>query len=142
MSDIFSKELRSYIMSKIRSQNTKPELLVRKFLYSKGFRYRINVKYLPGKPDIVLKKYNTAIFVNGCFWHGHPPCFVLPRTRIEYWSDKINHNRVKDKKNKQELIKMGWEVIYIWECQLNRKKVKKTLDNLLLQLSLCQGFQI
>jgi DNA mismatch endonuclease, patch repair protein len=129
MTDKFSKEIRSYIMSRIRSKNTKPEIIVRKFLFSKGFRFRIHAKYLPGKPDIVLKKYKTVIFVNGCFWHGHYRCkhSILPKTRYEYWFYKIHYNKLKDKKNKLKLAKMGWNVIIIWECQLKNNRVQKNI---------------
>jgi len=123
-------------MSRIKNKNTKPEILIRKFLYSKGFRFRINVKTLPGKPDIVLKRFNTIIFVNGCFWHGHSGCkyFVLPKTRTKWWSDKIKYNKSNDKINITKLTLMGWKVINIWECQLKTGKTEKTLNHLLLFL--------
>jgi len=132
MADIFSKQKRSEIMSKVRSKNTKPEETVRKYLFSKGFRYRKNVKTLPGSPDIVLPKYKTVIFVNGCFWHGHN-CSKgkLPKTRKEFWVNKINANIQRDNKNYELLKKQGWKVIVIWECELKSKKVReKTLKNL------------
>lgn len=120
MSDIFSFQKRSDIMSKIGGKNTKPEILVRKFLFSKGFRYRINVKTLPGKPDIVLPKYKTVIFVNGCFWHGHN-CKKgkLPSSNIDFWREKISNNKSRDDKNSDLLIKLGWKVIIIWQCEIS-----------------------
>ncbi|WP_430809565.1 MULTISPECIES: very short patch repair endonuclease [unclassified Carboxylicivirga] len=132
MSDVHDKETRSYNMSKIKGKNTKPEILVRKFLYSKGFRYRVNYSELPGKPDIVLSKYKTVIFINGCFWHGHENCkyFVLPKTRTKWWSDKINATRSRDLDKTNELQLLGWKVKVIWECELktaNRSQVFKDL---------------
>lgn len=120
MSDIFSFQKRSDIMSKIGGKNTKPEILVRKFLFSKGFRYRINVKTLPGKPDIVLPKYKTVIFINGCFWHGHN-CKKgkLPSSNIDFWREKISNNKSRDDKNSDLLIKLGWKVIIIWQCEIS-----------------------
>lgn len=120
MSDIFSFQKRSDIMSKIGEKNTKPEILVRKFLFSKGFRYRINVKTLPGKPDIVLPKYKTVIFINGCFWHGHN-CKKgkLPSSNIDFWRKKISNNKSRDDKNSDLLIKLGWKVIIIWQCEIS-----------------------
>lgn len=120
MSDIFSLQKRSDIMSKIGGKNTKPEILVRKFLFSKGFRYRINVKTLPGKPDIVLPKYKTVIFINGCFWHGHN-CKKgkLPSSNIDFWREKISNNKSRDDKNSDLLIKLGWKVIIIWQCEIS-----------------------
>ena len=107
-------------MSKISSKDTKPEILVRKFLFSKGFRYRINVKTLPGKPDIVLPKYKTVIFINGCFWHGHN-CKKgkLPSSNIDFWRKKISNNKSRDDKNSDLLIKLGWKVIIIWQCEIS-----------------------
>ena len=100
MSDVHSKEVRSYNMSQIKSKNTKPEILVRKFLFAKGYVFRLHVKNLPGKPDIVLQKYNTVIFVDGCFWHGHDNCkyFIIPKTRTDWWLEKINKTIQNDKK--------------------------------------------
>lgn len=109
MSDVHSKEVRSYNMSQIKSKNTKPEILVRKFLFAKGLRFRLHVKNLPGKPDIVLKKYKTVIFVDGCYWHGHDKCkyFVIPKTRTDWCLEKINKTIQNDKKNKIVLEEMG-----------------------------------
>lgn len=140
MTDVHSKEVRSRNMARIRSKNTKPEIMVRKFLFSKGFRYRIHVKSLPGKPDIVLKKYRTVIFINGCFWHGHENCpdFMIPQTRTEWWKNKIERNIERDRQEKQELKNTGWNVMTIWECDLKPMKRTNTLLNieLLLQKTL------
>lgn len=136
MADVHTPEQRSYNMSRIRSKNTKPEEMVRKFLFSKGFRYRKNDTRLPGKPDIVLPKYKTVVFVNGCFWHGHEGCryFVWPKNNAEFWEEKITGNIQRDKYNHQLLASQGWRVIEIWECQLKRSVVDNTLQNLVLQI--------
>lgn len=132
MADIHSKKVRSYNMSRIRGKDTKPEILVRKFLFSRGFRYRINVKEIPGKPDLVLKKYRTVIFVNGCFCHGHDNCkyFVLPKTRTDWWKNKIEQTKERDFFNEKALTEMGWNVLIIWECQLKSKRKDETLQRL------------
>ena len=119
-------------MSRIRSKDTKPEMIVRKFLHGQGFRYRLHVKDLPGKPDIVLPKYKTVIFIDGCFFHGHKDCkyFVVPKTRTEWWLNKINGNIVNDTKAFTALQVLGWKVLEIWECELKPKTVQKTLINL------------
>lgn len=137
MTDVHTKEIRSYNMSRIKSRDTKPEMLVRKFLFANGFRYKLHDKKLPGKPDIVLPKHKTAIFIHGCFWHGHPNCrkFVLPKTRTEWWLNKINANKAKDTKSLKALTKDGWKIIIIWECRLNSKKLKRTFSILLSRLS-------
>jgi DNA mismatch endonuclease, patch repair protein len=136
MADVHDKATRSYNMSQIRSGNTKPEMLVRKFLHSQGFRFRLHDKKLPGKPDIVLKKYKTVIFVHGCFWHGHKNCryFVVPKTRTEWWLNKINSNSTNDTKAVKALKKEGWKIIQLWECDLKPIKLKKTLEKLLRRL--------
>jgi len=130
--DVHSKEQRSYNMSQIKGKNTKPEILVRKYLFSLGFRYRVNYKKLPGKPDIVLPKYKTLIFIDGCFWHGHIGCryFVIPKTRTEFWTDKISANIETDRTVREKLENMGWLVLTIWECELKKEKREKTLSNL------------
>ena len=122
MADNHSKEVRSMNMSHIRSTNSKPEEIVRKYLFSKGLRYRKNVSNMPGKPDIVLRKYKTVIFVNGCFWHQHD-CgrFVMPSSNTEYWSNKISIIVERDKTNIELLKAQGWKVLVIWECQLKKK---------------------
>lgn len=124
--DVHDKKTRSYNMSQIKGKNTKPEELVRKYLFSQGFRYRKNDKRLPGTPDIVLPKYKTAIFVNGCFWHGHEGCkyFVWPKSNEEFWKNKINTNIARDKKKTQALEELGWKVIVVWECELKCEKDK------------------
>lgn len=135
MADVFNKKTRSYIMSRIRSKDTKPEMIVRRFLFSKGFRYRVHSKKLPGKPDIVLPKYKTVIFVHGCFWHGHENCqyFKMPQTRTKWWFEKISGNKARDKKKKAELKKEKWKVIQIWECELKKGK-EKVLERLVKRL--------
>ena len=137
MADVHTKEIRSYNMSRIKGKNTKPEMLVRRLLHAHGYRYRLHDKKLPGKPDIVLPKYKTVIFVHGCFWHGHNNCkyFVVPKTRTEWWLNKINGNIANDNKASQALKKEGWKIIAIWECNLKRTKVEKTLNSLLKKLS-------
>lgn len=124
-------------MSAIRSKNTRPEMLVRRFLFSRGFRYRLNVSSLPGRPDIVLRKYKTVIFVNGCFWHGHEYCkyFILPKTNIPFWKNKIERNRSRDKKVQRQLAAMGWHCITVWECQLKKSVREKTLESLAFTLN-------
>ena len=123
MADKLTPEQRHKCMSSIRSRNTKPEVLVRKYLFAQGLRFRINVRRLPGTPDIVLRKYRTVIFVNGCFWHGHEGCryFVLPKTRTDFWQAKIERNRERDLAERLQLRRMGWHVIQVWECQLKPK---------------------
>ena len=123
-------------MSRIRSTNSKPEEIVRKYLFSKGFRYRKNVKKLPGCPDIVLPKYKTVIFVNGCFWHKHDcPRFVWPSSNQEYWKPKILRNVERDKNNCRELSSKGWNVITIWECELKKKVFEGTMERVILQIT-------
>lgn len=131
MADTHSKEVRSRNMSHIRSTNSKPEEIVRKYLFSRGLRYRKNVRSLPGTPDIVLKKYRTVVFVNGCFWHHHD-CgrFVWPATNTEYWRKKIDRNTERDKENYDLLTAQGWQVLIIWECQLKKKVSDKQLQTL------------
>lgn len=131
MADNHTKEIRSMNMSHIRSTNSKPEEIVRKYLFSKGLRYRKNVRTLPGKPDIVLRKYNTVVFVNGCFWHKHD-CgrFVMPSSNSEYWSAKIEGNVERDKANKLQLEALGWRVLVIWECQLKKRTAERNLEDL------------
>ena len=136
MADNHSKEVRSMNMSHIRSKNTRPEEKVRKYLFSKGFRYRKNVSNLPGCPDIVLPKYKTVIFVNGCFWHKHDcPRFVWPTSNEEYWIPKITRNVERDQKNYERLRELGWRVLVIWECQLKKKEFEETMEKLVSDLS-------
>jgi DNA mismatch endonuclease (patch repair protein) len=123
--DIYQKQKRSEIMSKISGKETKPEILVRKHLFSQGFRYRKNVKDLPGKPDIVLPKYKTIIFIHGCFWHGHT-CKrgALPETNFEFWKEKIGKNVERDERNILELKQKGWHVIVIWQCEIKNMELR------------------
>ena len=124
-------------MSTIHGKNTKPELTVRRYLWHNGFRYRLNNPRLPGHPDLVLRKYRTCIFVNGCFWHGHEGCkyFRMPKTNVDFWTKKINRNRERDKQEQQLLAKMGWHVISICECELTPKNRYMTLDSLAFTLN-------
>lgn len=137
MTDKMTPEQRHRCMSHVRSKNTKPEMLVRRFLFSRGFRYRVNVKNLPGKPDIVLRKYRTVIFVNGCFWHGHEGCdsYSFPKSHIEFWRNKIERNRQRDQAETKALRSMGWHVIRIWECELKPKVRTTTLESLVYTLN-------
>ncbi len=126
MSDIYTKVKRSQIMSKISGKETKPEIIVRKYLFSKGFRYRKNFNSLPGKPDVVLSKYKTILFVNGCFWHGHHcKAGKLPTTRKEFWKNKIGNTIKRDKRNYNELSNLGWKIIVVWQCELKNKEAKE-----------------
>ena len=137
MSDIYSIRKRSEIMSKICGKETKLEIIVRNFLFSGGLRFRKNDKRYPGKPDITLPKYKTVIFVNGCFWHGHDcKAGKLPETRKDFWKNKINATKARDKSNQEALRTMGWKVIEIWECEIESNKVRektfRTLMNKIL----------
>ena len=131
--DVHDKKTRSYNMSRIKGTNTKPEEIVRKYLFSQGFRYRKNDRRLPGTPDIVLPKYKTVIFINGCFWHGHEGCkyFVWPQNNADFWKSKISANMQRDRTKVVELQNLGWNVIVIWECGIRQKEERKsTLKNL------------
>lgn len=130
--DVLTTQQRHKNMASIRSANTKPEVLVRKYLWKRGFRYRLNNSRLPGHPDIVLRKYRTCVFVNGCFWHGHEDCkyFRLPKTNTDFWEKKIKRNKERDKEEQRELAKMGWHCITVWECELKPKVRDKTLESL------------
>ena len=136
MSDVHSKETRSYNMSRIRGKDTAPEILVRKFLFSKGLRFLKNDRRYPGTPDIVLPKYKTIVFVHGCFWHMHPGCkyAVMPSSNVAFWKEKLSKNRERDKQNQDELSDKGWNVIVIWECQLKKDHQVDTLNNLYQQI--------
>ena len=136
MVDKFSKETRSYVMSQVRSQDTKPEKIVRSYLFSKGLRFLKNDKRYPGRPDIVLPKYKTMVFVHGCFWHLHDGCkyAVMPKSNVDFWKNKLYKNKERDERNKKELEKMGWMVITVWECQLKKNKQEETLKRLLTQI--------
>lgn len=132
-----TKETRSYNMSRIRNKNTKPEELVRKYLFSRGLRYRKNVNKLPGCPDVVLPKYKTVIFVNGCFWHVHEGCryFKWPENNKEFWKNKLLGNKRRDTIKIQELIKLGWRVFVVWECELKKKNQTERLNKLYLEIT-------
>ena len=141
MTDRLTPEQRHRVMSRIYGKGTKPELKVRQWLWRHGYRYRLNVKSVPGKPDIVMRRYRTAIFVNGCFWHGHhvetfqetslqmvnSKCCKIPQTNREFWVNKIKRNQERDQKNYQLLHDNGWQVIVIWECQLTPKHIEETM---------------
>ena len=137
MADKDSEKQRHYIMSRIRSTNTKPEIKLRKALFEKGYRYRVNVKTLPGKPDIVLPKYRTIIFVNGCFWHGHDGCkhYTVPETNTEFWVEKVRRNKERDAVNVQRLESLSWGVITIWECELKSKVFQDTIAKVEAELA-------
>lgn len=135
--DKLTKEQRHRCMAAIHSRDTKPELLVRKYLFSQGFRYRVNHPRLPGKPDIVLRKYRSVIFVNGCFWHGHEGChyYSLPKSNSDFWTAKIERNRQRDREEQRRLARMGWHCITVWECQLRPKQREATLRSLAYTLN-------
>jgi DNA mismatch endonuclease (patch repair protein) len=154
MTDTMTPEQRHRCMSHIKGSGTKPELKVRRWLWSHGYRYRLNVKSVPGKPDIVMRPYRTAIFVNGCFWHGHgvaePPvksyelrdksdlinsvCCKIPTTNREFWVNKIRRNQERDQENYRVLQENGWQVIVVWECQLTPKRLEHTMREVALLL--------
>lgn len=148
MTDTMTPEQRHFCMSRIRSKATKPELKVRRWLWSHGYRYRLNVKSVPGKPDIVMRPYRTAIFVNGCFWHGHDvrienpnlriensACCKIPKTNTEFWVKKIKRNQERDLEVKQQLKAMGWNCITIWGCELKPAKREAKLESLAYTLN-------
>jgi DNA mismatch endonuclease (patch repair protein) len=132
--DSLSREKRSWNMSRIRSKDTKPEMIVRSILHRMGYRFRLHDKKLPGAPDIVLAKYRTVIFVHGCFWHRHPKCkyAYIPKSRLGFWMEKFNKNIIRDKMRIQELKELGWQIIVIWECE-TRDQVK-LYSRLILEL--------
>ncbi len=133
MTDVMTPEQRSRCMAAIKGKDTKPEMIVRKYLFSRGLRYRVNSRKLPGSPDIVLRKYKTVVFVDGCFWHGHEGCrhFRLPKSNIQYWKHKIAMNIARDYANTVDLELAGWKVIRIWECDITAKsKQAETLSSL------------
>ena len=137
MPDVLTPQQRHKCMSRIRSKATKPEMAVRRWLWAHGYRYRLNVKSVPGKPDIVMRRYRTAIFVNGCFWHGHEGCgkFVMPKSNTGFWQTKITRNRERDRQNHDILLQNGWQVIVIWECQLSPKRIDNTMHHTALALN-------
>lgn len=137
MADVHDKATRSYNMSRIKGKDTKPEMLVRRYLHAQGYRYRLHVKDMPGKPDIVLPKYKTVIFIHGCFWHGHEGCkyYVVPKTRTDWWLNKINTNIANDNKAVAALQQAGWKIITLWECELKPATIEDTLSQLTLKLA-------
>ena len=130
MSDTFTPEARHHCMSRIRSKDTTPELMVRRWLFANGYRFRLHRKDLPGKPDIVLPKYRTAIFINGCFWHHHENCRYgyMPKSNLEYWESKFRKNKERDEKNLAELTALSWRVLIIWECQIKNGTFAEVLS--------------
>ena len=136
MADIHSKEVRSYNMSRIRSKDTAPEMLVRKYLHGLGYRYTLHNKNLPGKPDMVLPKYRTIIFIHGCFWHGHKNCryAAIPKTRTDWWRQKIETNKANDARCQKALKKSGWMIITVHGCDLKKDKLEKTFSKLVKKL--------
>ena len=136
MADSLTKEQRHICMSHVRSASTKPELKLRQMLWQLGFRYRINDKRLPGKPDVVLPKYRTAIFVHGCFWHGHKDCpnYTTPKTNIEYWKGKIARNQLRDQDVWRQLEAKGWYVIIVWECELKKYRFEDTVNSVAAEI--------
>lgn len=136
MADCISTERRSWNMSRIKGKNTQIELAVRRYLFSRGYRYRLHVRNLPGKPDIVLKKYKTVVFVHGCFWHRHAGCkdATTPKTRTEFWENKFQANLRNDRKNTELLEQMGWKVVVVWECQIIGR-FEETMGELVNSLS-------
>lgn len=141
MPDVHSKKVRSFNMSQIRSKDSKPEMIVRRFLHGQGFRYSLHKKGMPGNPDLVLRKHKTVIFVHGCFWHGHNDCryFKIPETRKDWWEQKLQSNKLRDKKNKKDLTDLGWNVITVWECELKPKVREERLNNLISELNTSGG---
>lgn len=137
MADVHSTKDRSYNMSQIRGKDTMPEKLVRKHLFAQGFRYRKNDSRLPGKPDIVLPKYKTVVFINGCFWHKHEGCkyFVWPKNNAAFWYKKILSNVERDQRNFEKLQQMGWNIIIVWECELKKEVISETLNKLIQSIT-------
>lgn len=135
MADVFTEEKRKQIMSHIKGKDTTPEVKVRKWLYAHGVRYRKNWSKLPGKPDIAVTKLKTVIFVHGCYWHGHEGCkgFSIPKTRTEWWLEKITATKLRDQRKAEELQKLGWRVLILWECQ-TEKNFEENMQLLLCEL--------
>lgn len=131
MADVMTPEQRSRCMAAVKGKDTKPEMIVRKYLFSRGMRFRVQVRKLPGNPDIVLPKYKTVILVNGCFWHGHEDCkyFRLPKSNVEFWKEKIERNIERDRESMQALLDLGWKIIRVWECELRNKANRENTLN-------------
>ena len=132
MADVHSKAIRSYNMSQIKGKDTTPEILVRKYLFAEGFRYRIHQNKLPGKPDLVFPKLKKIVFIHGCYWHGHEKCkyFVPPKTKTKWWLKKIDSNKKRDDRNVKDLKKLGWKVLIVWQCQLTPEKRNSTFSSI------------
>ena len=142
MADVKTPEQRSRNMAAIKGKDTKPEIIVRKYLFSRGLRFRVQVKKLPGNPDIVLPKYKTVIFVNGCLWHGHEGCkyFRLPKSNVEFWKEKIERNIERDRESMQALFDLGWKVVRVWECELrNKANREETLNKIYTSITSPDG---
>ena len=131
--DVHDKKTRSKNMAAIKGKDTKPELAVRKYLHNKGLRYTLHNKELPGKPDLTLKRYNSVVFVNSCFWHRHKKCkkAVMPKSNTDFWRDKLQKNVIRDKKNINSLKKQGWSVLLFWECQLQEKNLSDLYQSII-----------
>ena len=136
MADFMDPSTRSRVMARIRGKNTRPELLVRRFLWANGFRYRIHVRNLPGTPDLVLPAYKTIVFVHGCFWHCHQGCkdFRIPNSNIPFWTQKLTRNQARDLQHQQALRAQGWHVIIVWECELDRRNRQARLVALMNEI--------
>lgn len=136
MADRMTPEQRHRCMASIRGVDTRPEMLVRRYLHCQGFRYSLHSKRLPGKPDLVLRRYHSVIFVHGCFWHGHPgeSCYRKPSTNVKFWEEKIRRNKERDASDVAALEALGWHVIVVWECELTKKRFKDTMTNLVSEL--------
>lgn len=142
MADVMTPKQRSRCMAAVKGKDTKPEMIVRKYLFSSGMRFRVQVRKLPGTPDIVLPKYKTAIFVNGCFWHRHEGCkyFRLPKSNVEFWKEKIERNIERDKESMQALFDLGWKVVRVWECELrNKANREETLNKIYTSITSPNG---
>jgi len=132
MTDVHNPEIRSFNMSQIKGKDTKPEIFVRKYLFAKGLRYRKHYKNLPGKPDLVFPKYKTVVFIHGCFWHMHEGCkyFVVPKTRTDWWIEKLKENKQRDITHREKIRHKGWKVIVVWECELKAERREITLERI------------
>lgn len=142
MADVMTPKQRSRCMAAVKGKDTKPEMIVRKYLFSRGMRFRVQVRKLPGNPDIVLPKYKTVILVNGCFWHGHEDCkyFRLPKSNVEFWKEKIERNIERDKESMQALFDLGWKVVRVWECELrNKANREETLNKIYTSITSPNG---
>lgn len=137
MADRMTPEQRHRCMASIKGADTRPEMLVRRYLHGRGFRYSLHSKRLPGRPDLVLRKYGTVIFVHGCFWHGHPgeSCYRKPSSNVEFWEEKIRRNKERDAADVAALEALGWHVLIVWECEISKKRFDQTMINLVRDLN-------